>query len=316
MSRRLRFRPDGTFTIVQFTDLHWKNGESADQRTKALMERVLAEERPDLIVFTGDVIESLHCRDPYQSFRDAVSLAESSGIPWAATFGNHDCEGEVTRKRLMEVQLEHSGSIAQAGPADVAGVGNFVELVAGRNGETAAALYFIDSGDYSKLPSVPGYGWIERSQIDWFEAQARLLRIDNGDRPVPSLAFFHIPLPEYRDLWNERVCYGHRYERVQAPKLNSGMFAAMVRSEAMMGTFCGHDHINDYSGKLHGIRLCYGRATGYHTYGRWLYQRGARVIRLKQGDEGKTDFDSWLRLANGKKISKPCKHSPNRFSRG
>lgn len=57
MSDRLRVRDDGTFTIVQFTDVHWHNGEPEDLRTEALMERVLREEAPDLIVFTGDMID-------------------------------------------------------------------------------------------------------------------------------------------------------------------------------------------------------------------------------------------------------------------
>ncbi len=59
MSRQLSFRPDGTFTIVQFTDLHWKNGEPEDHRTRALMELTLDAEKPDLVVFTGDVIYTL-----------------------------------------------------------------------------------------------------------------------------------------------------------------------------------------------------------------------------------------------------------------
>lgn len=274
MDKHLAFREDGTFTIVQFTDLHWKNGDPEDMRTKALMKRVIAEERPDLIVFTGDVIESMGCNDPLQSYRDAVSVAEQSGIPWAAVYGNHDCEQNVTKERLLDVQLEHSGTIAEAGPVDVDGVGNFVVRVLDSQGATAAALYFLDSGAYSEHPSVQGYDWIRQSQVDWVRSQALSLSVHNGGIAVPSLMFFHIPLPEYREAWDYGVCYGHRYEKVQSPKLNSGLFAAMVQAGGVMGTFCGHDHINDYIGELHGIKLCYGRATGYNTYGRLLYQRG------------------------------------------
>lgn len=43
----MRFRENGTFTIAQFTDLHWQNGEPADQRTGALMAMVLEQEQPD-----------------------------------------------------------------------------------------------------------------------------------------------------------------------------------------------------------------------------------------------------------------------------
>ncbi len=307
MNNTVSFRPDGTFTIVQFTDLHWKNGEPQDMRTKALMERVLAEEKPDLIVFTGDVIESLNCKDPIQSYRDVVAVAEKSGIPWVSLFGNHDCEQNVTKEQLMKAQLELSGTLAEAGTPGVDGVGNFIVRVSDSNKDTAAAFYFFDSGGYSELPAVPGYDWIRSSQVDWFREESRRLRENNGGIPVPALAFFHIPLPEYRHAWNHSTCYGHRYEKVQSPQLNSGLFAAMVETGGMMGTFCGHDHINDYWGELHGIRLCYGRATGYNTYGRLFFPRGARVIRLQRGVGG---FTTWLHLENGRKVHQAKKHSP------
>ena len=55
MAHTLRFRDDGTFKIVQFTDMHWHNGDPDDLQTRALMERVLDAERPDLVLLTGDV---------------------------------------------------------------------------------------------------------------------------------------------------------------------------------------------------------------------------------------------------------------------
>lgn len=311
MNRTLRMRADGTFTIVQFTDLHWNDGSSTDLRTRALMERVLAAEKPDLIVFTGDVIESLRCTDPEQSFRDALSVAASSGIPWAAIFGNHDSEGNVSRERLMHAQLSLPGTVAVSGPTEVEGIGNFSLPIEDKDGRLRAALYCFDSGSYSDYAEAPGYGWIRERQLAWFRKEAEAYRQCNGGLPLPSLAFLHIPFPEYRDVWNKRICYGHRYEKVGCPPVNSGLFAAMLDTKAIHGVFCGHDHINDYVGELYGIRLCYGRSSGYSTYGRWLFQRGARVIRLRQG---KT-FQTWLRLADGSKVSKARKHWPTWYSK-
>jgi 3',5'-cyclic AMP phosphodiesterase CpdA len=310
VNHSLRFRPDGTFTIVQFTDLHWKNGDEKDRRTGKLMESVLAQEQPDLIVLTGDVVDGAHCTDARSSYRQAVAAAERSGIPWAAVFGNHDDEGDASREQLMDVQLEHAGTIAEAGPVSLAGVGNFVVRVESVH-DGARALYFLDSGTYTQLPEVPGYDWLRPTQIEWYREQARLLQESNGGKPVPSLVFQHIPLPEYRDVWNTQPCDGRRYEKVQAPLLNTGMLAAMVETGGVQGVFCGHDHINDYTGNLYGIQLCYGRATGYNTYGRWRFPRGARIIRLR---EGKPGFETWIRLAGGKKIESPRRHSPHRFS--
>ena len=117
MADALRFREDQTFTIVQFTDLHWQNGEPADQRTAALMAQVLDSERPDLVVLTGDVIQGAQCHDPAAAWRNAVAPIMERGLPWAAVFGNHDDEGRLSRRELMAVQQALPGCLSEAGPA-------------------------------------------------------------------------------------------------------------------------------------------------------------------------------------------------------
>ena len=124
---------------------------------------------------------------------------------------------------------------------------------------------------------------------------------------MPALAFFHIPIPEYDEVWDFHNCYGVKYENVCCPRINTGFFAAMHEMGDVMGTFVGHDHVNDFWGELHGIRLCYGRGTGYNTYGRDGFLRGARVIQLSEGKRG---FETWLRLANGSIITNQPAHAP------
>ncbi|MCR8629666.1 metallophosphoesterase family protein [Paenibacillus radicis (ex Xue et al. 2023)] len=302
----LNFRPEGTFTIVQFTDLHWKNGEEPDQRTAKLMQTVLDLEQPDLVFFTGDTIESEHCRNPKQSFHDAVSIVSGRRLPWAAVFGNHDAEYGTTKSELLQVQLEHSTCLSEAGPEELHGIGNYTIPILNGEGKPEVILYALDSGDYA-APLLKGYDWIHRDQIEWFARQADAFAQWNGGQPVPSLAFFHIPVPEYEEMWNKETCFGVKEEGVGCPKVNSGFFTAMLEKGNVMGTFTGHDHINDYHGQWHGIRLCYGRATGFNTYGKETMQRGARVIRLNQGQAG---FDTWIRLEDGSRIDNQPEHSP------
>ncbi|MFB9273905.1 metallophosphoesterase family protein [Cohnella cellulosilytica] len=306
MEQGLRFREDGTFTIVQFTDLHWQNGDEKDRRTRALMDAVLEAERPDLVVFTGDAISGGECADPRRSLREAVDAAESRGLPWAAVFGNHDAEGSVSRAELLDVLLEHKHSVTRH-TEGVSGFGNYMLEIRGSGGGTGAALYFLDSGDYSPVGRIEGYDWIRRDRIDWYAGAAADLAARNGGAPLPALAFFHIPLPEYGEVWDKQICHGSKLERVCAPRVNSGMFAAMVEAGDVMGTFVGHDHINDYWGELHGIRLCYGRATGYNTYGQDGFPHGARMIRLREGER---TFSSWLRLDDGTVIVSQKEHLP------
>ncbi len=301
----LRFRADGTFTVAQFTDLHWCNGEPEDLQTSALLAAVIDAERPDLAVFTGDVIAGRPCRDPAAAWRGAVEPCVRRGLPWAFVFGNHDDEGALDRRALMEVARGCPGCLAEAGP-DGLGVGNYrLEVLAPAGDRAAATLCFVDSGSYAP-EAVGGYTWIRHEQLAWYRGEAAASRRRHG-AVLPALTFFHIPLPEWRELWGSRACRGVRYEEVCCPRLNSGFFTALLEAEETVAAFVGHDHINDYHGELHGIGLYYGRASGFHTYGRAGMPRGARLIRLRAGSRG---IESWLRLEGGAVVREQPEHAP------
>lgn len=297
----LRYRSDGTFTIVQFTDLHLGEaiGEEAikDLQTCRLMEHIIDMERPDLVVITGDLIWSLSVSDPLEAIQRAVAPVQASGVPWVFVFGNHDAEGEVSRQTLMEYLIHHNDHcLAIAGPTNITGTGNYVLTIKeSEHDRDAAILYFMDSGSYAN-DQVGGYEWIHWDQINWYMDHAYRMKKQNG-RSMPALAFFHIPLPEYNEVWREGSAQGNKYEQVECARVNSGLFTVMLEAGDVIGTFAGHDHDNDYCGELHGISLCYGRVTGYNTYGRM--KRGARIIRLRQGDR---KFDTWIRQEDGTTI--------------
>ncbi|MDI9549890.1 MAG: metallophosphoesterase family protein, partial [Chloroflexota bacterium] len=222
-------------------------------------------------------------------------------------FGNHDDEGGMTRAELMALQRTLPYCLSVAGPADVSGVGNYVLPVCSAGGEkTAATLYFLDSNSYAET-QIGGYGWLRRDQIAWYLQTAQALAAANGGEPLPALAFFHIPLSEYNEAWDLHVCYGHKFEPVCCPLINTGFYAALHEAGDVMGTFVGHDHVNDFVGDLYGIRLCYGRATGFNTYGRQGFTRGARLIQLR---EGVRDFRTWLRLEGGEVVTEQPQHEP------
>lgn len=316
MSRELHFSKDGTFTIVQFTDIHWKDGSDLDLQSRAVMELVLDAEQPDFVMFTGDVIYtgrdsdgSSLCSDPVGAFREAVAAVEQRAIPWGIVFGNHDTENDITREELMSEVVKHPNILAERGPQDIQGVGNYVLPVLGSNNEQAAALlYCLDSGAYSENPLVPGYDWIRHNQVQWYIQQSQEWKARVQGVVLPAIAFFHIPLPEYQTVWEQEVCYGHKNEDSCSARTQAGIFSAMLDQGDVKATFCGHDHINDYWGELYGIQLYYGRATGFNTYGKEGFPRGARVIRLTEGERA---LESWLRLEDGSIIKQQPEHRPD-----
>ena len=306
MDKKLKFNQDGLFKIVQYTDIHWQNGEPVDQKSAELMESIAGAEKPDLIVLTGDILSGGGCDDASESMRQIVKIMERCNTNWTAVFGNHDDEGTASRHELMVVMQESDLSLVEPGPEDISGVGNFVLTIQeSKDDNPAALLYFIDSGSYAPT-DIGGYDWIRRDQIEWYlDESARFTK--NAGHPLPALAFFHIPIPEYHEVWDFHTCYGAKYEDICAPRVNTGLFAALHEAGDVLGTFVGHEHINDFWGDLHGIRLCYGRATGYNTYGKDGFPRGARVIELKKGER---QFETWLHLDDGTVIHEQPQHTP------
>ena len=293
---KLCYHPSGRFKIVQFTDIHWQWGDEKDLQTAALMEGILDAEKPDLVVLTGDSIsgKELNTVGAYENaYLNLTRPIVTREIPWAAVFGNHDDEGCISRKDQMALMREIPYCLALPGPADIDGVGNYTLRLYDSSGHKVRnVLYFMDSGAYAPK-EIEGYAWINRKEINWFVQQAKGFEKKYGKK-LPSLAFFHIPIPEYDQVFDE-TSLGVKQEDVCCSKINSGFFAAMLEAGGMVGTFAGHDHVNDYEGELFGVRLCYGRATGFNTYGKDGFPRGARVIVL---GEDESTFQTWIRVEN------------------
>lgn len=296
----LKFDAKGQFKVVQFTDLHLKEDSEDDDQTVALMAEVLDAEKPQLVILTGDVLGS--SEQPKAMMERCAGPMVERRIPWAVTLGNHDDEGTKDRRGLMDIIMSMPYAMSQQGPKDITGVSNYYLPILSADGkETQWVLYLLDSNAYPPDKSLGKYDWIHADQVDWYRRTSKKLTAQNGGRPCPALAFFHIPLPEYEyalTAGNANLV-GYRFESVCCPSINSGFFAAMVDCGDVKGTFVGHDHVNDYEATLHGIRLIYGRASGFNAYGRDGFPRGGRVILL---ESGKDTFTTWLRLENAVKV--------------
>lgn len=302
MNRSLRFRPDGSFTLVQFTDTHFEDGCEADQRTQALMGQVLDRERPDLVILTGDVIGGAGAKVPRLAWEMAAAPMVARGLPWASIFGNHDDECGLPRRGLLAIQQAIPGCLTVPGPVRVSGLGNYLLRIRGAKGSrTGFVLCCLDTNSYAET-DIGGHGWVREDQIRWLRQALGRLSTPTEPDPPPVLVFIHIPLPEYDEVWRLGLCQGEKREAVCCPRINTGLFASLHLAGNVLGVFAGHDHLNDYEGSLHGIRLCYGRATGYNTYGEEDFRHGARLIRLR---EGEADFTTWIRLDDGSRLDYP-----------
>ena len=112
---------------------------------------------------------------------------------------------------------------------------------------------------------------------------------------ISSLAFFHIPLQQYRTAYelylagSDEVTY-HFGKNVESfshmfsiSSYDSAFFDKMVSLGSTTGTFCGHDHYNNASITYKGVRLTYGMSVDYLAMpgiSKHTEQRGAELITL------------------------------------
>lgn len=283
----LKFNSNKRFKIMQFTDVHFRGDSYRSDSALVMIEKMIIAEKPDLAVFTGDIVTSANTMNAWQKFSNAISALK---VPWALILGNHDIEGEISGKQIMDILAKKNYNLAQNGPQDIAGNGNYIlKIQSSGSTKTAALLYFLDSHSGFKTKTDKGnYEWIEFSQIDWYRTQSKKLTRKNGGKPYPALAFFHIPLPEYKEVVGKPTTLGNQNEGVSSPDINTGMYAALLELGDVMATFAGHDHNNNYIGCLRNICLAFGQSSGRQAYG--SIGKGARVIELYEGER---KFDTW-----------------------
>lgn len=286
----LKFNDEGKFKILQFTDIHFRYNSFRSDSALQMMKAAVEVEKPDLIVLTGDVVCSDNTKKGWLSLTKPLVEAK---IPWAVVLGNHDIEQELTGKQIMETISDLPFSVTENGPENISGNGNYVlKVQSSKSKNTEAILYFLDShSGLKKEMGLGSYDWIKFDQIRWYREQSKKLTQENGGNPYPALAFFHIPLPEYNEVWGNETTVGVKEEKVCSPDFNSGMYVAFLESQDVMGMFVGHDHVNNYIGSLHNIALVYGQASGRECYGG--IGKGYRVIELY---EGQKKFDTWVRV--------------------
>ena len=298
-----------TFKLIQLTDIHLvtTDGGGPEQQTLNMIERMTAAEQPDLYIVTGDLSFS---EDNAKNFSFFCRFMERLGTPWAFAFGNHDRSHGVPASVLEQIMYASPTCVYRHGDDGVAGDGNYcIRLFNGNN--LSWVLYLLDSHEEITLNGTNRYAHIDHSQIRWYRRTRDRLSAEFGRSA--SLFFFHIPLPEYRDVWKERKCCGEKNEEICCSYLNSGFFCALQEDTSAKGVFVGHDHINDFIGDYYGVRLAYGRGTGFGKDGRGAYGRdgflhGGRVILLHS--DHAIPFETYLWLEDGGTVKKQPLHEP------
>ena len=188
----------------------------------------------------------------------AARLSEL-GIPWAFAWGNHDLMDDFAQGHAIFEQAPNS--LYSRGD----GHGNYrIEIQNGRSHKSAWQLYVMNSGG----------GGLTSRERHWIQNEA------GRAAEVPGIAFCHIPVYQYKTIWDENRANGIKFEDVCHEKDRGAAFEAIAKTGRVQAMFAGHDHVNDYAGIESGIELVYGRATGYAGYGGEKVEKGGKLIEL------------------------------------
>lgn len=272
------------FKILVTTDLHLCDDMEKITKSLNMLARHVAEEKPDLILFTGDIVLT-DCQQI-----DAIQFGrymEKMGVYWAYVFGNHEArdEKEYHKYFLLKNLISFPHCLSKFGNKDLFGYGNFFINIMNTETTIQQSLVFLDSGrslidkyraEYDVPTDMKGYDFLKKNQIDWYKNNITSLKKEYGD--FKSMMFMHIPLCEYQEVMqldeNEKyvptgkaeILYGGMYESVGCSQYNSGMFDAILELGNTQAVFAGHDHVNDFCARYKGVYLVYGQCDGYDTY--------------------------------------------------
>ncbi|WP_040160530.1 metallophosphoesterase family protein [Nigerium massiliense] len=318
----LRFRNDGSFTILQFNDT--QDTQLTDKRTLELITKAVRTERPDLVILVGDNINGTPATalEHKQAMNNVAATVEATGTPWLATFGNHDEDSTpksgIDEAAMLAFYRQYRHNVNVDGARGITGTGNmYLPILAPRGRRSAYGIWLLDSGRYAPekiagqdFEGYPDWDWLRMDQVDWYYRLSQELEQDNR-RVVPSSMFFHIALWEHRFMWFSSVddrsaaahqravakhgITGERNEDECPGPFNSGMFNALLKRGETRSVSVGHDHINTYWGNYYGIQLGYGPGSGFGAYGLGGAQnhrlRGGRVFKLQMGSNGLAELD-------------------------
>ena len=258
-----------SFRVLQFTDVHFFNGitkmpkEEQRRRNKTVedLRRLVDHAKPDLLVITGDLWHENPDNRGAEFQAYALEQCGALGVPWIFTWGNHDTLDDYEAGHAALAGAK--GSLYGGRHSD----GNYVLTVEDKDGAALAQFFCLNSRKEGL-----------HAEARRFVAEAAATLDGAGPRPM-RLAACHIPVKHYQDVWDKEIAAGILGETVCFEQEDGSSLAAL-RDAGIQTLFCGHDHVNDYSGVLDGVDLIYGRATGHAGYGGDEVPKGAKRYDL------------------------------------
>ncbi|MCR5484192.1 MAG: metallophosphoesterase family protein [Clostridiales bacterium] len=292
----LKFNKDGKFTIIQFADM--QDDAFPRKAMTMLMEKALADIKPDLVVLSGDNVTTVNTKlEAKLAITNACAPIVRSGIPFTFVFGNHDAEHVAKEYQLSVYQKLKNCITYDPDPSLYGCATHNLEVKNSAGNKTVFNIWLFDSNMYDEENG--GYDYIHDDQLAWYKKTCEELANKNNGSVVPSIAFQHIIPKEIETLIDSKnltIREGCGEGVVGEPPcpatINNGQIETLLQKGDTLGIFVGHDHVNNYivhykdpTGK--SIDFINTPGIGFQTYGN--EGRGFRVITIDENDLTKYD---------------------------
>lgn len=318
----LQFGSDGEFTVLQISDPQDDHYPAYDMVN--LIKLAIDETQPDLIVFSGDIVEDSRAGDigiDGQSGREGVtvdgdyeqtvknvtaaaeavfSYPESKGIPFAVVQGNNDYKSGATIEDWKSIYSTYENCLVVDESPDSNGRIDYnLEIKSSDGSKTAFNVWLMDTE----------HGSVTEEQIAWYKAESSALKESNGGENVPSILFQHVPVAEVGNLFEEcnmwddgaRSTDGKFYRLNKeiangyasfgsVPGGSSEQFKAWKECGDVLGAYFGHEHTQGYTGTYDGIELGLTYGCEFAKPGPY----GVRVFTLHENDIRNFDNDIYV----------------------
>jgi len=288
--RTLRFRDDGTFKIMQVSDLQHIGFLSP--AAKHLLRNAIALEQPDLVVLAGDNIANFvpglwdFIYRPYAKLAigQFMRIFKKAGVPVAMVFGNHDAQDSLNKQGQLKIYLSYG---VYRGPNSA----DYRLPILDAQGEEQYQLFFLDSNSDA----------VKAEQLDW------LVSVNN--REVPAMVFQHIIVPEIRDYLVPSSTnplgydvpnpseYNYVREGPCPPRAEQYCDElAVLRAQGnVQAIVFGHDHTNNFVVPAGGVDLINSASSGFNPFCNADEDRAVRIITLR--DDGSKYTEKTLRYS-------------------
>ncbi len=307
-----KFNSDGKFKIMMINDT--QDVILKDVLQASYLEKIAKQENPDLIVINGDLLTDFFPGATKEQLKkcltQALDVINSFGVPFVATFGNHDHDWEdiFPLEEQMALYKSYSNCAIVNNGCDV---GTYYIPVKSSDGKSIPLnIYVMDSNNKVTGEALfTGYQGLKPEQVQWYKDTRDALKEETGSY-VPSLVFQHVPVKEiYQFLdtvpfnedhtdcvfsiddgqWyklNDKAVSGTLGEVPcsESVQSNTGEYEAWLEHKEIIGAFFSHDHVNNFVGVTdEGITLGYNGGSGFSTYGS-AGNRSARIFEIDEND--------------------------------